>query len=215
MTKVLDITPNSILLLENNKTRLVPTNTFNTLKYIVKKDFEGMVGHTKVYLGENCIISPTTQEFVFCMEYDGNLVHTAPDNDREVYKAILEAYSNNNHAPFISLFKRLYEKQQKEEYIELILSALGKKVERKQHGCLVDQRFFVAQNGNAYKVKENGEMCSLCIVPRDHNIRPKTLEYKGIKIVLGQQEQIFLSKILMLLEKEKYRSDNVFWRQIS
>ncbi len=58
--KVLDVTPNSILLLEGEKrTRLIPANTFNTLKYVIKGSFEGMIGqsHTKIYLGDNCVIS--------------------------------------------------------------------------------------------------------------------------------------------------------------
>ncbi len=69
-TKVLNITPNAILLLEQNEgkktTRLIPANTFNTLKYVLKGAFEGLVGlsHTKIYLGDNCVISPTTQEYV-------------------------------------------------------------------------------------------------------------------------------------------------------
>jgi hypothetical protein len=36
-----------------------------------------------------------------------------------------------------------------------------------------------------------------------------------VRIVLGQQEQIFISKIMMLLNQEKYKDDTVFWGQIN
>jgi len=40
------------------------------------------------------------------------------------------------------------------------------------------------------------------------------LMYNNVRIVLGQQEQIFISKIMMLLNREKYKDDTVFWGQI-
>jgi hypothetical protein len=41
------------------------------------------------------------------------------------------------------------------------------------------------------------------------------LMYNNVRIVLGQQEQIFISKIMMLLNREKYKGDTVFWGQIN
>ncbi len=40
------------------------------------------------------------------------------------------------------------------------------------------------------------------------------LKYNNVKVVLGLQEQIFLSKIMMLFNREKYKNDAVFWRQV-
>ena len=233
LTKVIDVTPNAILLLEQNKgvetTRLVPANTFNTLKYVLKGMFEGMVGrsHTKIYLGDNCVISPTTQEFVFCLEYDGMLVHTTPDKDKLVCDAILKAHTDKDFKPFIKLFEELYAKRQKSEFLELFMVALGQRVVQADmnglQGYIVDKDFFVAQNGNAYKIsppnpciqgKVEPSLTFLCIVPRSHQIKPLNLLYNNVAVVLGQQEQIFISKVMMLLNKEKYRDDSVFWRQV-
>lgn len=41
------------------------------------------------------------------------------------------------------------------------------------------------------------------------------LTHNGVRIVLGQQEQIFLSKIMMLLNRERHKKDGVFWRQVA
>jgi hypothetical protein len=89
----------------------------------------------------------------------------------------------------------------------------------------VDKEFFVAQNGNAYRILPSDDnkdakpvssnLAFLCIVPRNHQIKPMNLMYNNMRIVLGQQEQIFISKIMMLLNREKYKSDTVFWGQIS
>jgi hypothetical protein len=132
-TRVLNITPNAILLLEHREdgkdtTRLIPANTFNTLKYVMKGSFEGMVGrsHTRIHIGDNCLISPTTQEYVFCLEYDGMLVHTTPDADKLVCEAILKAYTEQDFKPFIKLFDDLYSKRQKSEFLELFMVASGK-----------------------------------------------------------------------------------------
>jgi hypothetical protein len=232
--KVLNLTPNAILLLEQNEgkktTRLIPANTFNTLKFVIKGSFEGMVGrsHTKIYLGDNCVISPTTQEYVFCLEYNGMLIHTTPDADRQVCEAVLKAYSEQDFRPFIKLFDELYAKRQKSEFLELFMAALGERVRPAAvnglHGYAVDKEFFVAQNGNAYKIMpsrigKDGKAVSeqlvfLCIVPRNHQIKPLNLLYNNVRIALGQQEQIFLSKIMMLLNREKHRNDEVFWKQV-
>jgi hypothetical protein len=127
-TRVLNITPNAILLLEHREdgkdtTRLIPANTFNTLKYVMKGSFEGIVGrsHTRIHIGDNCLISPTTQEYVFCLEYDGMLVHTTPDADKLVCEAILKAYTEQDFKPFIKLFDDLYSKRQKSEFLELFM----------------------------------------------------------------------------------------------
>jgi hypothetical protein len=232
--KVLNITPNAILLLEQNggkkTTRLIPANTFNTLKYAIKGSFEGMVGrsHTKIYLGDNCVISPTTQEYVFCLEYNGMLIHTTPDADKQVCEAVLKAYTDQDFKPFIRLFDELYAKRQKSEFLELFMVALGERVRPAAinglHGYIVDKEFFVAQNGNAYRTlpSKKGEggkavpeqLVFLCIVPKNHQIKPMNLLYNNVRIALGQQEQIFLSKIMMLLNREKHRNDQVFWRQV-
>jgi hypothetical protein len=234
-TRVLNITPNAILLLEHREdgketTRLIPANTFNTLKYVMKGSFEGMVGrsHTRIHIGDNCLISPTTQEYVFCLEYDGMLVHTPPDADKQVCEAILKAYTEQDFKPFIRLFDDLYSKRQKSEFLELFMLALGQRVVSATidglNGYIVDQEFFVAQNGNAYRILPpddstdaktvSSNLAFLCIVPRDHQIKPMNLMYNNVRIVLGQQEQIFISKIMMLLNREKYKSDTVFWRQV-
>jgi hypothetical protein len=232
--KVLNITPNAILLLEQNEgkktTRLIPANTFNTLKYVIKGEFEGLVGlsHTKIYLGDNCVISPTTQEYVFCLEYNGMLIHTTPDADKQVCEAVLKAYTEQDFRPFIKLFDELYAKRQKNEFLELFMVALGERVRPAAinglHGYVVDKEFFVAQNGNAYKIMPSREgkdgkavpeqLVFLCIVPKNHQIKPMNLLYNNVHIALGQQEQIFLSKIMMLLNREKHKNDGVFWRQV-
>jgi len=220
--KVLDATPNSILLLkEDNTTALIPANTYNTLKYLVKDIFSGIQGesHTKIYLGGDCVISPTTQEYVFCMEYNGDLVHTPPEKDREVGRAVLDAYVKKNFQPFIALFNELYQKQLRTEFLELMLCAFGDRIRaaapsQRDSGYFIDNTFFVAQNGNAYKVAPGGDLRHLCIVPKNHTIKETHLTYRGRKIILGQQEQIFLSKIVMLLNKEKYIKDTVFWNQV-
>lgn len=220
--KVLDSTPNSILLLkEDNTTHLIPANTYNTLKYLVKDIFSGIQGesHTKIYLGEDCVISPTTQEYVFCMEYNGDLVHTPPEKDKAVGQAALEAYTKKNYQPFIALFNELYQKHLRAEFLEMMLCAFGDRIRpaapsQRDSGYFVDNIFFVAQNGNAYKVSEGGNLRHLCIVPKNHAIKETQLTYRGRKIILGQQEQIFLSKIVMLLNKEKYIKDTVFWNQV-
>jgi len=234
LTRVLNITPNAILLLEHrdgkDTTRLIPANTFNTLKYVMKGSFEGMIGrsHTKIHIGDNCLISPTTQEYVFCLEYDGMLVHTTPDADKQVCEAILKAYTEKDFKPFIRLFDDLYSKRQKSEFLELFMVALGQRVVSATidglSGYVVDREFFVAQNGNAYRIlspediKETKPVSSnlafLCIVPKNHQIKPMNLMYNNVSIALGQQEQIFMSKIMMLLNREKYKNDAVFWRQI-
>ena len=230
--KVLDVTPNSILLLEGGKkTKLIPANTFNTLKYVIRGSFEGMAGqsHTKIYLGDNCVISPTTQEYVFCLEYDGMLVHTTPDADKQICEAILKAYTEQDFKPFIKLFDDLYSKRQKSKFLELFMVALGQRVISSTIECLngyvVDKEFFVAQNGNAYRIlppddskdakQVSSNLSFLCIVPRNHQIKPMNLMYNNVRIVLGQQEQIFISKIMMLLNREKYKGDTVFWGQIN
>jgi hypothetical protein len=92
------------------------------------------------------------------------------------------------------------------------------------NGYVVDREFFVAQNGNAYRILPpddstdaktvSSNLAFLCIVPRDHQIKPMNLMYNNVRIVLGQHEQIFISKIMMLLNREKYKSDTVFWRQV-
>lgn len=222
--KVLDVTPNSILVREDTPngmtTQLVPVNTFNTLKYVIKGSFEGMVGqsHTKVYLGDDCVISPTTQQYVFCLEYDGNLVHTTPDTDKRVCNAVLKAYTEKDFSLFKELFNELYQKRLRNEFIELFIFALGDRVKsaiiQGMPGYIVDNNYFVGQNANSYWIGENTTLHFLCIVPRNHEIKPMKLEYKGTNIRLGQQEQIFMSKIIMLLNKEKYKDDPVFWRQI-
>jgi hypothetical protein len=233
-TRVLNITPNAILLLEHREdgkdtTRLIPANTFNTLKYVIKGSFEGMVGrsHTRIHIGDNCLISPTTQEYVFCLEYDGMLVHTTPDADKLVCEAILKAYTEQDFKPFIKLFDDLYSKRQKNEFLELFMVALGQRVVSATidglNGYVVDKEFFVAQNGNAYRIlptddskdaKSVSNLAFLCIVPKNHQIKPMNLMYNNVRIVLGQQEQIFISKIMMVLNREKYKNDAVFWRQI-
>jgi len=219
--KVLDVTPNSILLLEGGKkTKLIPANTFNTLKYVIRSSFEGMAGqsHTKIYLGDNCVISPTTQEYVFCLEHDGNLVHTTPDADKLVCEAVMKAHIEKDFRAFKTLFNDLYRKRLKNEFVDLFLAALGQRVTSAAMdglpGYIVDKAYFVGQNGSAYRIDRNDKLRFLCIVPRDHNIKPMNLTYNGIMISLGQQEQIFLSKIMMLLNKEKYKKDTVFWRQV-
>ena len=235
-TRVLNITPNAILLLEHRKdgkdtTRLIPANTFNTLKYVIKSSFEGMVGrsHTNIYLGDNCVISPTTQEYVFCLEYDGKLVHTTPDADKLVCEAILKAHTEQDFKPLIKLFDDLYSKRQKSEFLELFMVALGQRVVSATidglNGYIVDKEFFVAQNGNAYRILPpidskdakpvSSNLAFLCIVPRNHQIKPMHLMYNNMRIALGQQEQIFISKIMMLLNREKYKDDTVFWGQIN
>ena len=234
-TRVLNITPNAILLLEHREngkdtTRLIPANTFNTLKYVMKGMFEGMVGrsHTRIHIGDNCLISPTTQEYVFCLEYDGMLVHTTPDADKLVCEAILKAYTEQDFKLFIKLFDDLYSKRQKSEFLELFIVALGQRVVSATidglNGYVVDKEFFVAQNGNAYRILPpddskdakpvSSNLAFLCIVPRNHQIKPMNLMYNNMRIVLGQQEQIFISKIMMLLNREKYKGDTVFWGQI-
>ncbi|MFZ3168186.1 MAG: hypothetical protein WA130_11275 [Candidatus Methanoperedens sp.] len=234
--RVLNITPNAILLLEigadgKETTRFIPANTFNSLKYIIKGLFEGMVGrsHTKIWLGDNCVISPTTQEYVFCLEYNGRLVHTTPDMDKVVCRAILRAHTEQDFKPFIELFNELYAKRQKSEFLELFMVVLGDRVRAAVMGGLsgyvVDKEFFVAQNGNAFRIvppekgedgkpDEQGRLDFLCIVPRDHQIKPQNLSYNNARIVLGQQEQVFISKVMMLLNREKHKNDSVFWRQI-
>lgn len=218
--KVLDVTPNSILILEGGKkTKLIPTNTFNTLKYVIRGSLEGMAGQdqTKIYLGDNCVISPTTQEYVFCLEHDGNLVHTTPDADKLVYEAIMKAHIDKDFMPFKTLFNTLYTKRMKNEFIDQVLMALGDRVKsatmEELPGYIVDNAYFVGQNGNAYGI-ENGKLRFLCIVPKYHIIKPMNLTYNGMEISLGQQEQIFLSKIMMLLNKEKYKKDTIFWKQV-
>jgi len=227
VTRVLDITPNSILVLEQTGkdriTKLLPANTFNTLKFIVKGSFEGMLGqsHTSIWLGDNCVISPTTQEYVFCLEYDGDLVHTTPDADKLVCNAVMKAHTDKNFEPFISLFKGLFKKKLGNEFIELFMLALGKRIGSTVIGGLpgyiVDDTYFVAQNGNAYTIdKQTGETEKfLCIVPKNHQIKPMNLIHRGVQIVLGQQEQIFLSKIMMLLNRERHKDDKTFWRQVA
>jgi hypothetical protein len=219
--KVLDVTPHSILLLEGEKkTKLIPANTFNTLKYVIRGTFEGMAGqsYTKIYLGDNCVISPTTQEYVFCLEHDGSLVHTTPDADKLVCEAVMKAHIEKDFTVFKSLFNDLYRKRLKNEFVELFLTALGQRVRSatidELPGYIVDKAYFVGQNGSAYRIYMNDKLRFLCIVPKNHNIKPMTLTYNGMQISLGQQEQIFLSKIMMLLNKEKYRNDTVFWRQV-
>lgn len=219
--KVLDVTPHSILLLDGGKkTKLIPANTFNTLKYVVRGSFEGMAGqsHTKIYLGDNCVISPTTQEYVFCLEHDGNLVHTTPDADKLVCEAVMKAHIEKDFRSFKMLFNDLYRKRLKNEFVGLFLAALGQRVISAAMdglpGYIVDKAYFVGHNGSAYRICRDEKLRFLCIVPRDHNIKPMNLTYNGMKISLGQQEQIFLSKIMMLLNKEKYRNDTVFWRQV-
>ncbi len=59
------------------------------------------------------------------------------------------------------------------------------------------------------------QLVFLCIVPRNHQIKPMNLLYNNVRIALGQHEQIFLSKIMMLLNREKHRNDEVFWRQVA
>jgi hypothetical protein len=227
VTKVLDITPNSILLLEqkgkDRTTKLLPANTFNTLKYVIKGSFEGMLGqsHNRIWLGDNCVISPTTQEYVFCLEYDGNLVHTTPDADKLVCEAILKAYSEKDFVPFIKLFNGLYQKRLRNEFIELFMMALGARIRPTTisglPGYIVDNEYFVAQNGNAHRIDQRtGEIKRfLCIVPKNHQIKPMNLTHNGVQVVLGQQEQIFLSKIMMLLNRERHKKDGVFWRQVA
>ncbi len=219
--KVLDVTPNSILLLEDEKkTKLIPANTFNTLKYIIRGSFEGLEGqsHTKIYLGDNCVISPTTQEYVFCLEHDGNLVHTTPDADKLVCEAVMKAHIEKDFSAFKMLFNDLYRKRLKNEFVDLFLVALGQRVRAAAMnglpGYIVDKAYFVGQNGSAYMICRDDKLRFLCIVPKNHNIKPMNLTYNGMQISLGQQEQIFLSKIMMLLNKEKYRNDTVFWRQV-
>ena len=235
-TRVLNITPNAILLLETaadgkETTRLIPANTFNSLKYVMKGLFEGMVGrsHTNIWLGDNCVISPTTQEYVFCLEYSGRLVHTTPDMDKVLCKAILRAHTEQDFKPFIDLFNELYAKRQKSEFLQLFMTVLGNRVcagvMSGLAGYVVDKEFFVAQNGNAFRIvppvkgtdgkpDEPGRMDFLCIVPKDHQIKPQNLSYNHAQIVLGQQEQVFISKVMMLLNREKHKKDEVFWRQI-
>ncbi len=227
VVRVLDITPNSILLLEQNgkdrTTKLLPANTFNTLKYIIKGSFEGMLGqsHNRIWLGDNCVISPTTQEYVFCLEYDGNLVHTTPDADKLVCEAILKAYMEKDFAPFIKLFNGLYQKRLRNEFIELFMMALGARIRAAimdgLAGYIVDDRYFVAQNGNAHVIDQQTREIKkfLCIVPKNHQIKPMNLTHNGVQVVLGQQEQIFLSKIMMLLNRERHKGDGVFWRQVA
>jgi hypothetical protein len=235
-TRVLNLTPNAILLLETGAdgketTRFLPANTFNSLKYVMKGLFEGMVGrsHTKIWLGDNCVISPTTQEYVFCLEYSGRLVHTTPDMDKVLCKAILRAHTEQDFKPFIDLFNELYAKRQKSEFLELFMTVLGKRVVAatmdRQNGYVIDKEFFVAQNGNAFRIvppkkgtdgkpDEPERLDFLCIVPRDHQIKPQNLSYNNAQIVLGQQEQVFISKVMMLLNRDKHKNDSVFWRQI-
>jgi hypothetical protein len=196
---------------------------------VIKGSFEGMVGrsHTRIHIGDNCLISPTTQEYVFCLEYDGMLVHTTPDADKLVCEAILKAYTEQDFKPFIKLFDDLYSKRQKNEFLELFMVALGQRVVSATidglNGYVVDKEFFVAQNGNAYRIlptddskdaKSVSNLAFLCIVPKNHQIKPMNLMYNNVRIVLGQQEQIFISKIMMVLNREKYKNDAVFWRQI-
>ncbi|MDP3104918.1 MAG: hypothetical protein Q8M95_09980, partial [Candidatus Methanoperedens sp.] len=130
--------------------------------------------------------------------------------------------------PFVKLFDDLYSKRQKNEFLELFMVALGQRVAPAVidglNGYIVDKEFFVAQNGNAYKIllpddskdvkPVSSNLAFLCIVPRNHQIKPMNLMYNNVRIVLGQQEQIFISKIMMLLNREKYKSDTVFWGQI-
>ena len=220
-TKVLDVTPNSILLLEGGKkTKLITANTFNILKYVIRGSFEGMAGqsHTKIYLGDNCVISPTTQEYVFCLEHDGNLVHTTPDADKLVCEAVMKAHIEKDFRAFKTLFNDLYRKRLKNEFVELFLVALGERVRSAamegMPGYIVDKAYFVGQNGSAYRICRDDKLRFLCIVPKNHNIKPMNVIYNGMQISLGQQEQIFLSKIMMLLNKEMYKNDTVFWRQV-
>jgi hypothetical protein len=156
------------------------------------------------------------------------LIHTTPDADKQVCEAVLKAYTEQDFKPFVKLFDELYAKRQKNEFLELFMVALGERVRPAAinglHGYVVDNEFFVAQNGNAYKIMPSREgkddkavseqLVFFCIVPRNHQIKPMNLLYNNVHIVLGQQEQIFLSKIIMLLNKEKYKNDTVFWRQV-
>ena len=235
-TRVLNITPNAILLLETaadgkETTRFIPANTFNSLKYVMKGLFEGMVGrsHTKIWLGDNCVISPTTQEYVFCLEYSGRLVHTTPDMDKVLCRAILRAHTEQDFKPFIDLFNELYAKRQKSEFLQLFMGILGSRVAAASMnglvGYIIDKEFFVAQNANAYRIvspekgkdgkpDEPGRLDFLCIVPKDHQIKPQNLAYNHATIALGQQEQIFISKVMMILNRDKHKKDKVFWRQM-
>ena len=235
-TRVLNITPNAILLLETaadgkETTRFIPANTFNSLKYVMKGLFEEMVGrsHTKIWLGDNCVISPTTQEYVFCLEYNGRLVHTTPDMDKVLCRAILRAHTEQDFKPFIDLFNELYAKRQKSEFLQLFMGVLGSRVAAASMnglvGYIIDKEFLVAQNANAYRIvppekgndgkpDEPGRLDFLCIVPKDHQIKPQNLAYNHATIALGQQEQIFISKVMMILNRDKHKKDKVFWRQM-
>jgi hypothetical protein len=157
------------------------------------------------------------------------LVHTTPDADKLVCEAILKAYAEQDFKPFIKLFDDLYSKRQKSEFLELFMVALGQRVVSATidglNGYVVDREFFVAQNDNAYRILPRDEnknakpvssnLAFLCIVPKNHQIKPMNLMYNNVRIVLGQQEQIFFSKVIMLLNKEKYRDDETIWHQIT
>ena len=235
-TVILNETPYAALLLDTDDTgkittRLVNMNSYNYLKFKIKGVFEDIDGkvHTKVCLGEDYVISPTTQEYVFCIETNGKVVHTTPDLDKKFMAAVVKAHFNKDLGLLAELFNTLYTNRLREQFFDWFFGLLGTRVSRSfldsQRGVFVDNEFFVAENLSVYrkqppKFSEEGEIVSngrwgfICIVPKVSDVEPISIRIGSDDLKLTSFEQLFLGKVMCIIGRRKLKKGDDLYSKL-
>lgn len=220
----------SLLVLEDGEPTQKNAIPENVLLYIHGlRDF--LVGNKVIELEDGVHVASREEGYVLVV--DGNLVEIPP-KENERFLNYIKDYMDGETS--VGVFKDLHADIIKDQVRRPVVNALrhtfGEKkfdIQPQGNGWLIEDMFLVDWNANVYTKEDDPEEGDYIrggggvvktdksyefVQLRGPNPDPKEVNIGGERVMLTEQEMVFLSKVMWLLGRHKYHPDEPFWKYV-
>ena len=203
---IIDSEYNTLTVLDkNNKILIRNIDEYNILKY---RDFDGK--QIKVDLADGCKILETFNDGIFNISWKN--IKLQSRDKIEIAKRIKYCIENQTSEPIKELLLNEVSTEIKDSVLNLFLVPFGDRLKISKTEIIIDDRFKVDMNGQAY-YKNNNQYSSLCIVAGNNgNLTNKIIKHELGDVKIDFKTMEIYTKVLFLLFPNL--QDRVFTNQL-